>query len=250
MELIIKNLFLSLVGTINAVANCQFKSATSGDNYDFSSLANSTEYSYADIKASATYFFNFCKTSATCVQQGGVTDSSACQKNSNGLTNCGLIGTQTFTELAGGAQGANMTYFKGSVCGNGRPRQLSLVCSCDLTADPIKFSKIEEPVSCMYNIYCSSKYACPGAAAPSTGSGGGKGIGGGWIFIIVLVVCTVLYLAGGVTYNHKIRGLTGKEMIPNYAFWSDFPGLLKDGIFFIKGKITGTGSSYRGYQQV
>ena len=42
-------------------------------------------------------------------------------------------------------------------------------------------------------------------------------------FLSVLFV----YLVGGVLFNKFQRGATGKELVPNYSFWSELPGLVK-----------------------
>lgn len=37
----------------------------------------------------------------------------------------------------------------------------------------------------------------------------------------------VVYLVGGIIFNKYRKGATGKEMIPNVNFWTDFPLLVK-----------------------
>ncbi|KAJ8025219.1 hypothetical protein HOLleu_35364 [Holothuria leucospilota] len=44
-------------------------------------------------------------------------------------------------------------------------------------------------------------------------------------------VLLVVYIASGIGYA-KYKGRTGKEMIPNYSFWSDLPYAIKDGFKF------------------
>jgi len=39
-------------------------------------------------------------------------------------------------------------------------------------------------------------------------------------------------VVGGMLVNKFVRGATGPEILPNYAFWSDFPALLKEGWTF------------------
>lgn len=37
----------------------------------------------------------------------------------------------------------------------------------------------------------------------------------------------MVYLVGGILFNKYRKGATGKEMIPNFNFWTDFPLLVK-----------------------
>ncbi|XP_072179606.1 uncharacterized protein [Diadema setosum] len=55
----------------------------------------------------------------------------------------------------------------------------------------------------------------------------------GGILCIVFTVTVVLYLVGGVLFMKYQRGASGTEVIPNYGFWKDFPGLVKDGFLFV-----------------
>jgi hypothetical protein len=36
-----------------------------------------------------------------------------------------------------------------------------------------------------------------------------------------------VYLAAGVAYNKGVKKATGKELLPNYGFWTNVPGLIK-----------------------
>ena len=42
-------------------------------------------------------------------------------------------------------------------------------------------------------------------------------------------VLVVVYIVGGILFQKCGRGAKGKELLPNYAFWSDFPMLIKVG---------------------
>ena len=68
----------------------------------------------------------------------------------------------------------------------------------------------------------------------SGGGDGGKGGGlsGGWIFIIILIVVSFVYCVGGAMFMRYRRGASGVEMVPNWTFWKDLPGLVRDGCSF------------------
>ena len=46
-------------------------------------------------------------------------------------------------------------------------------------------------------------------------------------FLSSFISLLVVYLVGGIIFNKYRKGATGKEMIPNVNFWTDFPLLVK-----------------------
>ena len=63
-----------------------------------------------------------------------------------------------------------------------------------------------------------------------------------WILFFLLnfhrfAVLVVVYFVGGVLFQKYARGAQGAELIPNYEFWSDFPGLIKVKYKFLKKNI-------------
>ena len=57
--------------------------------------------------------------------------------------------------------------------------------------------------------------------------------GWGWTFILVLSLCSLFYVAGGVGYNVKLNGKAlGREALPNQDEWSAAQGLIVDGTRF------------------
>ncbi|KAI8481405.1 hypothetical protein Bbelb_408400 [Branchiostoma belcheri] len=41
-----------------------------------------------------------------------------------------------------------------------------------------------------------------------------------------------LYCVGGVAFNKIVRGQSGRDLVPNVYFWSELPGVIKDGYRF------------------
>jgi len=70
-------------------------------------------------------------------------------------------------------------------------------------------------------------------------SGGSGGLSGGWIFLIILLVVTVLYIGIGCAVCIKKYEKRGIEACPHKDFWCAIPGLAKDGCAFTVGKIKG-----------
>ncbi|XP_071950907.1 cation-dependent mannose-6-phosphate receptor-like [Antedon mediterranea] len=57
-----------------------------------------------------------------------------------------------------------------------------------------------------------------------------SGLSVGSILCILFTVLLIVYLIAGVLINRFIRGAAGKELFPNYQFWTGFPSLVKDGV--------------------
>jgi len=81
----------------------------------------------------------------------------------------------------------------------------------------------------------------PSGDVPSSGggAGGSSGCGGGCAFLIIFFVGFFVYFAAGFAYNYKNKELRGVEAIPQVDFWKDLPFLVKDGVLYVKNKVTG-----------
>ncbi|KYQ94493.1 hypothetical protein DLAC_04798 [Tieghemostelium lacteum] len=244
------------------------------------------EYSFT--QTGTTYIWNVCTVAPSCTQgTGGVAGAVSCQRSGTTLRSTGLLNSGQFAKLTG-KPGGQITYGKGLVCNSNKQPRTTIVEMTCTPGQPTKILSVDEKAptgSCIYEVKMSGNGACPSqttSAGPASTTSGGNtdggnndsgntdgtdsqsgsqnqgstddkkkkgGIGGGWIFIILLICATVVYIGAGMIINAKVRHLHGKEMFPNHQFWTDtFPGLIKDGVLFIKGKITGSGTS--GYQQV
>ncbi|GAM29185.1 hypothetical protein SAMD00019534_123610, partial [Acytostelium subglobosum LB1] len=241
---------ITLASLASAASNCQYTSQ-SGDKYDFSGMVNATSYVFNSNSPKMTYYWNVCDVAHSCISMSVRTAS--CQISGGSWFDTGSLDQATWSDLESG-KGATVTYVgDGNPCGNGvkRTTHVGLTCSNEPTA---VVSATEGDIKCNYYILMTSKFACPGGGSGGSSSGGGNGpksnfIGGGWIFIILLLVGIFLYIGIGIGVNYKVRGLRGGEMFPNIEFWSSFPGLIKDGVLYIKGKVTGSGGN-GSYQQV
>ncbi|XP_057660435.1 cation-dependent mannose-6-phosphate receptor-like [Diorhabda carinulata] len=59
------------------------------------------------------------------------------------------------------------------------------------------------------------------------------GMSGGSTFLLILFIGLVIYFVGGALVLYFIRGARGAELIPNVDFWTNLPGLVKDGLIFL-----------------
>ena len=104
---------------------------------------------------------------------------------------------------------------------------------------------------------------CKGKAGETCGGGWHNtvmriecGSNWGWSVIITLMVCSALYLGGGVAYAHKTQGVPiGPEALPHREFWSAVLGLVRDGATFSHAKLREAHEQHRaggggGYEAV
>ena len=61
----------------------------------------------------------------------------------------------------------------------------------------------------------------------------------GWNFIVILAVCSTVYVGGGIAYNHKVKGETlayenARQLLPHMEYWQALGGLVSDGMSFSK----------------
>lgn len=60
----------------------------------------------------------------------------------------------------------------------------------------------------------------------------------GWGFILMLTVCAVVYVGGGLGYAHKVKGLPLSVMVlPHREFWIAGYGLVCDGAMFTRARV-------------
>jgi len=169
------------------------------------------------------------KKAGACQSWGNFMDlqSEACTGNSIPTSIKGLDGGKGVTfEYNGGDQYQN----------NPRVTQINLVC--DKAQDgwgTVVFDDSKQR-DLLFVVTVTSTHACPGGGP----AGDDEGLGG-WIFIIILVCFAVVYLVAGVIFNKVRGGASGVELVPNFAFWANLPGLIRDGALFI---VRGGGGSY------
>lgn len=133
---------------------------------------------------------------------------------------------------------------------NGKQSEITLVCDDNFEFPQLDaYGEFVEGVAA-FNLF--SKCACPGKC-PNVGPGSGEltveGLTLGSILLIICLVLVLVYVAGGITYNRVKRQATGKEMLPHPEFWAGLPGLVKDGVLFSWGCVTGK-SRNSGYESV
>ncbi|CAG0885906.1 unnamed protein product [Cyprideis torosa] len=85
------------------------------------------------------------------------------------------------------------------------------------------------PESCgggVARMVLTSPSACVTDASPSDPSS--SGLSTGSILLLICLGGILFYLIGGMAYMNLVRGAEGVDMIPHYAFWKEFPLLVRD----------------------
>jgi len=238
---------LVLVGVLATVwatpnAGCAF------GGVDLSALikgAGGGDYTGSDAKY--TYKMNVC---GTCNAGPGCTDKgySVCQyEGSNFVANLGsFTGDQpTWAFIGGsGSNGVQYTFTNGDLCyiaGQPRTRTVNVLFPCSGSTES-GVTVTEDETTCTFAVTLKTDKSCPGGGG---GGGSGGGMSGGTIFIILALSLTLVYIAAGCLYKNRKQGAHGIEACPQYEFWKDVPGLVKDGFRF-----TISGCKKKNYTQI
>jgi hypothetical protein len=99
---------------------------------------------------------------------------------------------------------------------NGDNVQVAFKFICATSGAATTYKPIHDSNS-HWTITVTSTEAC---AKPKPGGGGGSGGGmsGGWVFVIILLVSTSVYVIGGCVFKHQKQGTQGMESCPNIDF--------------------------------
>lgn len=162
---------------------------------------------------------------------------TACLPVSNSLVGCqvqGLnaygLGSQNHYAVTGDPQKDSVTFMNNFLSPSenvNRIMKLILKCSKDDAVFTFENQTTDNSNVITYTFLLQTKYAC--LSASSSGSGG---LSTGSVLVIIFFVAIIIYLLGGTLFLKYVRKAEGRETIPNYEFWSDFPSLVKDGILF------------------
>jgi len=224
--------------------------------YDLTGLKDATKGADQQTRDAGgnTYYYRPCQVlQETQCAIASDPSPAVCQKDTRKIPQFHDCGSMNQVSWSARSQGEN-TGFKIQFKGGEEDRMSDVEFVCDHNANPGTFvtaSPAENPTH-FYHLIYTTKFACPQGGDGGDGGGGGGGdggddggISGGWIFIIILICLTVVYLVGGVLWNRFRRDLRGLEMIPNYHFWVALPGLVIAGNIYLWRKARGLcGASY------
>ena len=116
---------------------------------------------------------------------------------------------------------------------NGRTSQILFMCNPNFI-EGVQASAGEQPPGSMnYVITIETAAACPVGACP------GDGWSRGWYIIFFFCLITSIYLICGTYVNYRFREAEGLDIIPQWRYWQQVPGLVKDGCVVSKSKFIG-----------
>jgi len=220
-------LAVAVIGAAVVNAACSFGGV---DYAGLTKAAGSGDYNGAD--AEYKYTMNVCGASnKACMDNTGVAQA-VCQFDPQGATVAGLgrfddTTTQPAWAALGGG-GAQYTFTNGDKCWSATgmlTRTVNVQLPCGNEAATFTIAEVKS--TCTFTIVLPTPKSCPGGSPP-----GASGTSGGTIFLIILVVCIPLYIGIGCIYKRKKLGTNGNESCPNYDFWKQIPGYVKDGFRF------------------
>jgi len=188
---------------------------------------------YTGKDAEYTYKLNVCglTTDAACGQ-------AMCQYDGSGAKVAGLgkyDGTETWNYLDASkpAAGVKVGFTNGDSCWMGTPQTRIVNVEFPCAGSDAQTFTITESPKCTFTISIPTTKSCPGGGGGGSGSSGG--ISGGTVFLIILLVVIPLYVGIGCVYKRKKLGTSGNESCPNYDFWKEIPGYVRDGFRFTIG---------------
>jgi len=136
-----------------------------------------------------------------------------------------------------------------SGCPNDLPRTVLHRFYCDSSSPTTRLlsAGVTQLGSCNFIMTFNSSLACPKVVfdplpPPPTR------LSNGWIFIIVLLVMSTLYVGGFSAINYR-QGKRGRDLLPHPAFWAGLLQLVKDGFRYCGQLIRCKGRS-SGYEDV
>ncbi|XP_025096341.1 uncharacterized protein LOC112565220 [Pomacea canaliculata] len=160
------------------------------------------------------YAWNPCKsfTLGTCKNAAG------CEYYQDG-TQYTKLGTQESAQFVTDS-GSLQLYYNNTK--EGSFRGLTVTLTCDPAVE--KNVTVQVTGSPVAGLTLTSKYCCPqhNTFQLSIGS----------ILDIAFAGLLVVYIVGGIVFQVGVRKSSGKEIIPNYSWWSSLPALIKDGMKF------------------
>ncbi|KYR01111.1 hypothetical protein DLAC_02213 [Tieghemostelium lacteum] len=232
---------------------CSYKNTATNVSINLAELWSPNSQLTIKAKSGNTYYVAICGKAPIC-DKTVVKPAAVCQLNSAGAyLNFGQPATYNITSNPNDKYGATLNYQSASKCNPTTNTYRSSVLNFQCSGDTPTIVGVNEITANgkMCLVTFTINIPCPDVTIPSSDEPEPKkSIGGGWVFIIILICGFSLYAAVGSVVNWKVRHLHGKEIFPNYHGWANGVSLVKDGVYFIRGKISGTPYHGASYQQI
>lgn len=210
-----------------STCSCKF---TNGTVIDLTTLAKKDGKTawFQDVNSTSlndTYKYSYNPCNA--FSEGGCTiDTAVCQISKDGQ-NYFVIGEQEKVSFSFADQKHVIATYGSS---SERQTTVTLVCATKKEERLEVFGETQ-PESMKYNMTLYSVCACPDGCVSKIPTN--EGLSTGSIMVIFFFVILCCYLVGGMLFQKIVKGAEGREIIPHYEFWFDFPLLIRDGVVFV-----------------
>ncbi|KAK7489260.1 hypothetical protein BaRGS_00019512, partial [Batillaria attramentaria] len=172
-----------------------------------------------DTQSAYRYSYNPCHP----FTEGSCTDVASCQITLD-KTQQFPAGSQDSADFQQDSGTGDIKIVYSSTDSFGTTRKTEVTLKCDPGPDTLSVSGETGENSATYAMTLSSPHCCRGSAPDVTVT---VELSVGTVLCIIFLVTVVLYVAVGVGIQKGIRKAQGKEVIPNYGFWSVIPGYVK-----------------------
>ncbi|KAL3831857.1 hypothetical protein ACJMK2_023554 [Sinanodonta woodiana] len=228
---LISSLFRSAVGTCSKTGPCSCQTEDGG-KLDLSPISkNDGTPQFVDIPDQRG-FDHFSWNPCTPFTEGTAFDVMVVQVR-NGVPqrfyyNLGTLDSASFSESS---KGVILQYSADAVMENTlRTSYFTLICDESLEGQLTALG--ERGTQAIYDFELRSKYACI-KGVPGGGTQISVSISIGTVLVIVFLSLVFIYLVGGILFQTFVRKATGKDRVPNYEMWRQFPIYVKTGIVFL-----------------
>lgn len=72
----------------------------------------------------------------------------------------------------------------------------------------------------------------------------------GSIILLILGITMIIYFIGGYLFKYIMQGSRGFEAFPHYEFWTDLPGLVRDGVHFLQNGCRPAAATQDSYESI
>ncbi|KAH9520381.1 hypothetical protein Btru_060627 [Bulinus truncatus] len=154
------------------------------------------------------------------MSQGSCTDSACCKRVGNDYV---TMGTQPSASWSYTGYYPMVSYSTS----DGKVTEVVLMCDKSYTVAQIDVVGELRPGILTINMF--SICACPNQCKRVDPPADDEGLSPGSIMLIIFFVLLIVYVVAGSAFNYHRQKTVGREMLPNYGFWSTIPGLAQDG---------------------
>ncbi|XP_013394166.1 uncharacterized protein LOC106161693 [Lingula anatina] len=184
------------------------------------------------------FWFSPCHSISVVNSSGNCSNVNLCMQDKNEHYRClGASKPEFHVEERNGVRSLFLKY----VTNNGAHTfsRVYLQCSPDVPDAILTGNMVN---TSFYNLTLHSQHCCPLKAQDTLSTGS--------ILLIVFFTTVTSYFVVGVLYNKTVYAASGTALIPHYQFWSDLPGLIKDGYLFFISPCLGDSVEYKYYQRL